>query len=66
MVGMNTELLKPNEVGLLLRLQERRLIRLAKSGRIPHIVLPDGNIRFEKTEIERLVEKGRRRVADAR
>jgi predicted site-specific integrase-resolvase len=63
---MCIELLKPGEVSLLLRWQERRLLRLAKAGRIPHIVLPDGEIRFEKAEIDRLVEQGRRKVADDR
>ncbi len=61
-----TELLKPFEVSLLLRCPELRILRLAKAGRIPHIVLPDGQIRFEKAEIDRLIEQGRRRVADDR
>jgi predicted site-specific integrase-resolvase len=61
---MDYELLKPSEVSLLLRWQERRLLRLAKLGQIPHIVLPDGEIRFEKSEIDRLIEQGRRRATN--
>jgi predicted site-specific integrase-resolvase len=61
---MAIELLKPDEVSLLLNWQERRLLRLAKTGRIPHIVLPDGQIRFEQVEIDRLIEQGRRGVVD--
>jgi predicted site-specific integrase-resolvase len=64
--GMVTELLKPVEVGLMLRYPELSIIRLAKKGQIPHIILPGGEIRFEKSEIERLIEQGRRRVADDR
>jgi predicted site-specific integrase-resolvase len=63
---MDIELLKPGEVSLLLRWSENRLLRLAKTGRISHIVLPDGEIRFEKSEIDRLIEQGRRRVTDDR
>jgi predicted site-specific integrase-resolvase len=61
---MDIELLEPFEVGLLLRIESRRLLRLAKLGQIPHIVLPDGEIRFEKSEIEILIERGRRRVVN--
>ncbi len=62
---MDIELLKPDEVSLLLRLPEYRLKRLAKAGRIPHIVLPDGEMRFEKHEIEQLIENGRKRTVES-
>jgi excisionase family DNA binding protein len=64
-VGMKSELLKPVEVCLVLRCPERKLIRLAKAGQIAHIVLPGGEIRFEKGEVERLIEQGRRLAISA-
>jgi predicted site-specific integrase-resolvase len=59
---MDIELLKPDKVSEILNWQERRLLRLTKAGRIPHVVLPDGQIRFEKSEIDRLIERGRQGV----
>ncbi len=63
---MDYELLKPSEVGLILRYSERQVAKLARAGAIPHIVLPDGQMRFEKSEMDRLIEQGRRRTEDAR
>lgn len=63
---MDIELLKPVEVSLLLRWQQRQLMRLVKLNQIPHVVLPNGEIRFEKAEIDKLIEQGRRRVIDDR
>jgi hypothetical protein len=49
---MNVTLLKPSEVDLLFRYPAGRSLKLAKAGRIPHIVLPDGEVRFDEAEIE--------------
>lgn len=32
-----------------------RAVRLVKEGRLPHILLPDGSIRFIWADIERLI-----------
>ncbi len=32
--------------------------RLAKRGKLPHLILPDGSIRFQWQEIRRLVKRG--------
>ncbi len=34
-----------------------RAERLARRRRLPHVLLPDGSIRFEWEEIEKLVER---------
>ena len=59
------ELLKPKEVDLLLRYPFGRALRLAKAKKIPHIKLPDGEIRFDKAEIERLLRKGKTTQAES-
>jgi hypothetical protein len=60
---MDIELLKPAEVDLLFRYPTGRSIKLAKAGKIPHIVLPDGEIRFDQAEIERLLKAGLNRAS---
>lgn len=49
---MEITLLKPAEVDLLLRYPAGRSLKLARAGRLPHIVLPDGSIRFDEAKIE--------------
>jgi hypothetical protein len=49
-------LLMPREVDRKLRYPRGRALRLARSGRIPFIRLPDGEIRFDETEIEKLLK----------
>lgn len=55
---METRLLKPREVDLLLRYPSGRTRRLAKAGQIPFIRLPDGEIRFDERVIEDLLKSG--------
>jgi len=56
---MSIALLKPGEVDIMLRYPTGRTLRLAKAGRIPHIVLPDGEIRIEEQQIKRILLRGR-------
>ena len=56
---MDITLLKPGEVDLLFRYPSGRALRLAKSKRIPHIVLPDGDIRFDEAEIKAIIRRNR-------
>lgn len=48
-------LLMPREVDRLLRYPRGRSVKLAKAGRLPHVVLPDGEIRFDEDVIQRLL-----------
>lgn len=48
-------LLTPSEVDALLRYRPGRAIRLARAGVLPHIQLPDGEIRFDEADIERIM-----------
>jgi hypothetical protein len=48
-------LLTPRDVDRLFRYPSGRAARLARAGRIPFIRLPDGEIRFDQAEIERLI-----------
>ena len=59
-------LLKPTEVDELFRYGAGRSKRLAMQGLIPHIVLPNGDIRFTLSDIEKLIQEGRRVSNDHR
>lgn len=52
-------LLKPGEVDLLMRYPRGRSARLAQQGRLPHILLPDGEIRFSHSEIQNVLRQAR-------
>lgn len=52
---MTRELLIPIEVDQILRLRPGKSERLAKRGKLPHVSLPDGSIRFRPSDIERII-----------
>lgn len=54
-----------SEIDSLLRYRPGRARRLAKDGRLPHVELPDGEIRFDQAEIEKLLDAGKREGAPA-
>ncbi len=51
-----TRLLIDGEAARLLRMPLKRLQRLAKAGDIPHILLPDDEIRFDPDDLREWVE----------
>jgi len=53
---MDVHLLKPREVDLMLRYPAGRTLRLAKAGLLPCVQLPDGEIRFDESQIEELLK----------
>lgn len=52
---MLTDLLYPDDIDARLNWPNGRASRLARAGKIPHYVLPDGSIRFRWDEIAPLV-----------
>ncbi len=56
---MTENLLKAVEVDLLLRYPIGRAAKLAKKGLLPHVVLPDGSVRFERDQLEAALRAGR-------
>ena len=48
-------LLTPYEIDRALRYRRGQSLRLAIAGLLPHITLPDGEIRFDPNQIERLL-----------
>jgi hypothetical protein len=46
-------LLTPVEVGIWLSWPTARVVRAARRGEIPHILLPNGDVMFEKTDLSR-------------
>jgi len=53
---MDIALLKPGEVDLLFRYPNGRSVRLAKKGLLPHVRLPDGEVRFRESEIQAILQ----------
>ena len=53
---MPTELVYPDEIDLRLNWPPGRTSRLARTGKLPHYILPDGSIRLRWDEIELLVQ----------
>lgn len=49
---METELLRPIDLDSVLGYPPGRSARLARRGLIPHVALPDGEIRFDPAIIE--------------
>ena len=60
---MTTRLLIPIEVDRILRYRAGRSERLAKRGKLPHVVLPSGEIRFRESDVERLFSQPETQVA---
>jgi len=54
---METNLLKPRKLDLIFRYPPGRSLRLAKRGQLPYIVLPDGEIRFDQKDIEKILSQ---------
>jgi predicted site-specific integrase-resolvase len=52
---MDRELLTSREVESLLRYSPGQATRLARQGKLPHILLPNGEIRFVEADIRRLL-----------
>ena len=55
-VRMSTELLYADDIDSRLNWPPGRTSRLARKGKLPHYVLPDGSIRLRWEEIEPLVQ----------
>ena len=55
--SMDTRLLKPREVDLILRYPAGRAEKLARRALIPCVTLPDGEIRFTAETVERLMKE---------
>ncbi len=53
-------LLKPKQIDRILQWPFGKTLRLAKQGKIPHIILPDGQIRFDSKDIDRLLDQRRK------
>ncbi len=58
-VSMAKVLLTPREVDLLLCYSAGRSLRLAKAGKLPFILLPDGALRFDAADIDALLQRNR-------
>jgi len=52
---MLTELLYPDDIDTKLNWPPGRTSRLARAGKLPHYILPDGSIRFRWDEIVTLI-----------
>jgi hypothetical protein len=53
-------LLLPSEVAALLGLTTRQIVRLARTGDLPHLVLPDDSIVIDAADLTRWLNSRRR------
>lgn len=53
-----SSLLTPREVDILLRYPRGRALKLARQGLLPLIILPDGEVRFDLSDIEAALYRG--------
>jgi predicted site-specific integrase-resolvase len=60
----NAILLTDGEAAGRLRMLPIRLVRLAKAGRVPCVVLPDGEIRFSESDLREWVETHKRPMTE--
>ena len=56
----NEILLDADEAATQLRMLRTRLTRLAKAGKVPSILLPDGEVRFRRADLVEWVSQYRR------
>ncbi|MBN2131778.1 MAG: hypothetical protein JW741_19920 [Sedimentisphaerales bacterium] len=57
-----SNLLTPHDVDQLLRYPNGRSARLAREGKLPCIILPDGEVRFDQDQIEQTLAAHARQV----
>ena len=56
----NAQLLIDSEAAQLVRMTPRYLNRLARAGEVPHVLLPDGEIRFAQSDLEQWIADHKR------
>ncbi|GMV81487.1 MAG: hypothetical protein AMXMBFR7_26710 [Planctomycetota bacterium] len=54
---MGESILLPDEVDALCRWTPGRAEKLARRGKIPHFVLPDGSIRFDRADVAAFIRR---------
>jgi len=59
---MTDTLLTTAEAAQLLRMLPARLARLAKAGKVPTVLLPDGELRFDVGDLRGWIEQHKRPV----
>ena len=55
--NVGSEYLSAGEAATTLRVSPKPLIRWADAGRMPHVVTPDGYLRFSRAEIAEMVRR---------
>ena len=59
---MSDTLLTTAEAAQLLRMLPARLVRFAKAGKLPTVLLPDGELRFDAADLRGWIEQYKRPV----
>ena len=55
-----TQLLTDSAAADRIRMLRTRVVRLAKAGAVPHVALPDGEIRFDADDLDAWVAQHKR------
>jgi hypothetical protein len=63
--SMTRRLLTPSEVDRLLRYPRGRSARLARRRQLPAVTLPDGEIRFDADQIDKLISSSLKEQGEA-
>jgi excisionase family DNA binding protein len=59
---MSTTLITLGEAAEALRISTYRLVRLVRHGQVPHVRLPDGEVRFDDSDLAAWVESRKANV----
>ena len=61
---ITSQLLTDSDVAEVLKVPSARVLRLAKQNRIPHVVLPNGEIRFIEQDVVAWIESQRQPIGE--
>ena len=61
---MTTQLLNPADAAAVLMLTPAQVRTLVRKGQLPHVALPNGEVRFDPDDIRRWVETRKRPAAE--
>ena len=62
---MNATLLDLLDAGTMLALSTRQIRALVRSGQLPHVALPNGEIRFVESDLRQWIESHKRNGQEA-
>jgi len=59
-MATETRLLTGAEAARILRIPTGRLSRLTRAGRVPHVELPDRELRYDRDDLDKWIDENKR------